>query len=178
MDQAGGRRSRLSDPRGEFPLDLTTYIFHLLAVVGRHREAQLDKLLQTLGLSLSRHRALSVIATQQPLTMSELADFCAIDRTTMTRIVDQLVEAELVERATPREDRRQVLLSLTAKGAAACRESLKAIWRHNRHLLEGLDDDRQRGAARVLESFLARLVDDPALLERLLLREVRERRRV
>jgi len=152
-------------------------VFHLLAVVGRHREAQLDKLLQPLGLTLSRHRALSVVASQQPLTMSELADFCAIDRTTMTRIVDQLVEAEMVERTTPREDRRQVLLSVTPKGAATCRESLKAIWRHNQHLLEGLDEERQRTAARILEHFAARLVDDPALLERVLLRQARERRR-
>ena len=167
----------MSDPQGEFPLDLTTYVFHLLAVVGRHREAQLDKLLHPLGLNLSRHRAISVIASQGPLTMSELADYCAIDRTTMTRIVDQLVEAELVERATPREDRRQVILSLTPKGAATCRESLKAIWRHNRHLLEGLDEGRQRAAARALESFLTRLVDDPALLDRLLLREARDRGR-
>jgi DNA-binding MarR family transcriptional regulator len=165
----------MADPQGEFPLDLTTYLFHLLAVIGRHREAQLDRLLQPLGLSLSRHRALSVIASQGPLTMSELADYSAIDRTTMTRIVDQLVEAELVERATPRQDRRQVILSLTAKGQAACRESLKAIWRHNRHVLKGLDEARQRTAARVLESFLARLVDDPALLDRLLFREERGR---
>ena len=165
MTQAPARRSRMSDPRGEFPLDLTTYVFHLLAVIGRHREAQLDRLLQPLGLSLSRHRALSTIAGQGPLTMSELADYSAIDRTTMTRIVDQLVEAELVERATPREDRRQVILSLTPKGDRACRESLKTIWRHNRRLLEGLDEERQRTTARVLEGFLGRLVEDPALVD-------------
>jgi DNA-binding MarR family transcriptional regulator len=161
------RRSSAADPTGEFPLDLTTYLFHLFAAVGRHRETQLDHLLQPLGLNLSRHRALSVIASQGALTMTELADYSAIDRTTMTRIVDQLVEAGLVERETPKADRRQVVLTLTDKGRAASRESLKVIWRHNGRLLDGVAEARQREMARGLEAFIGRLIDDAPLLARL-----------
>jgi DNA-binding MarR family transcriptional regulator len=167
MPKAAQRRASTRDPAGEFPLDLTTYLFHLLAVVSRHREAQLDRALQTLGLNLSRYRALSVVASQGPLTMTELADYSAIDRTTMTRIVDQLVAAGLVERETPRRDRRQVILTLTDAGAATCRASLKVIWRHNRGLLDDVSETRQRETIRCLEAFLAQLIDEPALLDRL-----------
>jgi len=161
------------DPKGEFPLDLTTYVFHLFAVVGRHREARIDALLKPLGLNLSRHRALSVVASLEPCTMTELADFSAVDRTTLTRTVDQLVDAGLVERGTPREDRRQVLLTLTNEGRALYRRSLQAIFRLNRDLLAKLADPDQRRLARGLEGFLDVLVDDPALRERLLLRDGR-----
>jgi DNA-binding MarR family transcriptional regulator len=175
MARAPGRSAATMDPRGEFPLDLTTYVFHLFAVVARHREARLETELKPLGLNLSRHRALSVVASREPCTMSELADFSAVDRTTLTRTVDQLVDAGLVERATPREDRRQVVLTLTQDGAEACRASLRAIFRVNRELLADLAEEDQRGVARALEAFLSRLVEDEDLLRRLMLRDAAAR---
>jgi DNA-binding MarR family transcriptional regulator len=170
MKQTPDRPASTLDPRGEFPLDLTSYVFHLFAVVGRHREARLEAVLKPLGLNLSRHRALSVISSLEPCTMSVLAEYSAVDRTTLTRTVDQLVDADLVERATPREDRRQVVLTLTESGREACRRSLRAIYGVNRDLLGGLAEDDQRVVARSLEAFLGRLIDDASLLERLTLR--------
>jgi DNA-binding MarR family transcriptional regulator len=159
------------DPAGEFPLDLTSYVFHLFAVVTRHREARLETALKPVGINLSRHRALSVIHTLEPCTMSELADYSAVDRTTLTRTVDQLVDAGLVERATPRQDRRQVVLTLTELGSRTCRRSLRAIYGVSRELLAGLAEEDQRVVARSLEAMLGCLVDDPAMLRRLTLRD-------
>ena len=170
MTQTSGRPARAPDPTGEFPRELTNYVFHLFAVVSRHREARLEDVLRPLGLNLARHRALSVISGFEPCTMSELAEYTAVDRTTLTRTVDQLVGAGFVERTTPREDRRQVVLTLTKAGGLTCQQSLNAIFECNRDLLAGLPEEDQRVAARVLESFLGRLVDDPALLQRLTLR--------
>ena len=163
------------DPEGEFPLDLTTYVFHLFTVVARHRESRLEAALKPLGLNVSRHRALSSIERLAPCTMRELAEFVAVDRTTLTRTVDQLAGAGFVERATPREDRRQVVLTLTSAGKAACRRSLQAIYRVNRELLEGMGDAQQRALARGLDRLLARLETDPALLRRLRLEDARPR---
>jgi DNA-binding MarR family transcriptional regulator len=160
-----------TDPTGEFPLDLTSYVFHLFAVVSRHREARLESELKAIGLNLSRHRALSVIHALEPCTMSELAEFSAVDRTTLTRTVDQLVDAALVERRTPREDRRQVILTLTDEGRRICRRSLRVIFNVSRELLSTIAEAEQRVAARALEAMLARLVSDPDMLQRLTLRD-------
>jgi DNA-binding MarR family transcriptional regulator len=161
------------DPTGEFPVDLTTYVFHLFTVVGRHREARLEAALKPLNLNVSRSRALSSIDRLAPCTMSELAAFVAVDRTTLTRTVDQLAEAGLVERATPREDRRQVLLTVTERGRATCRRTLQAVYRLNRDLLDGVPEAEQRALARALDRLVARLVDDPATLARLRLSDAR-----
>jgi MarR family transcriptional regulator, lower aerobic nicotinate degradation pathway regulator len=158
------------DPRGEFPLDVVTYVFHLLAFISRHREARLDEILHPLGLNLSRYRALSVVATFEPCTMSQLADYTATDRTTLTRTVDHLVDDGFVARTTPREDRRQVLLTVTEPGQDAYRRAAEAIRRLNRQLLAVLEDDDQRQVARALTPVLERLVDEPELRRRLLLR--------
>src|SRR5271154_3734416 len=128
MTLAPQRSASTMDPTGEFPLDLTSYVFHLFAVVARHREVRLEAELKPDGLNLSRHRALGVILALEPCTMSELAEYSAVDRTTLTRTVDQLVDAGLVERATPREDRRQVVLTLTGEGRGICKRSLRAVF--------------------------------------------------
>lgn len=170
MSLSSRRAPSTVDPKGEFPVDLITYVFHLFTVTTRHRDARLETILKPLGLSLPRHRALSVIATQEPCTMTELAELSVVDRTTLTRTVDQLVTAGLVARATPPEDRRQVVLTLTEEGRVACRGSLQAIYRLNREMLEELSEEEQRILARAFQRFLTQLVAEPALLDRLLLR--------
>ena len=164
------------DPKGEFPLDLTTYVFHLFTVVARHREALLEAALKPLDLNVSRHRALSSIERLAPCTMRELAAFMAVDRTTLTRTLDQLADAGLVVRTTPREDRRQVVLTLTAAGKTACRRSLQAIYRVNRDLLEDMCEDEQRALCRGLDRLVVRLAPDPDLLSRLRLSDARSAR--
>ncbi|MFI4974551.1 MAG: MarR family winged helix-turn-helix transcriptional regulator [Caulobacterales bacterium] len=165
------RSAAAVDPAGEFPLDVTTYLFHLFTVIAHHRDAALDRSLRPMGLSLARHRALSVIASMEPCGMTQLAEFSAVDRTTMTRTVDHLVAAGLVERTVPTRDRRQVLLTLTPSGREAIRGSLKVIYRTNRDMLEGIPEDLQRVAARVQEMILTNLVEDDALARRLLFRD-------
>jgi DNA-binding MarR family transcriptional regulator len=156
------------DPKGEFPFDVPTYLFHLFVVVARYRDARLDKALRPLGLNVSRHRAVSVIARMAPCTMSQLSDFSAVDRTTMTRTVDQLFANGLVERTTPASDRRQVLLTVTAAGRAVHQRALRAVYRVNRRTLEGIPEDDQRSLVRTKQVMLANLVADADLAKRLL----------
>jgi MarR family transcriptional regulator, lower aerobic nicotinate degradation pathway regulator len=169
MSSGGGEPS----PAGGRSLGLTDYVFHLFAVVSRHREARLEAGLKPMGLNLSRYRALSVIAGIGPCTMSELADFSAVDRTTLTRTVDQLVDVALVERSTPREDRRQVVLTLTEVGRDVCRRSMRVIFDVNRELTADMSPADQQAAAATLEQLLAKLVPDATLRERLMLRDER-----
>jgi DNA-binding MarR family transcriptional regulator len=81
------------------------------------------------------------------------------------------VDAELVERRTPREDRRQVILTLTDEGRRICRRSLRVIFNVSRELLSTVAEADQRVAARALEAMLGRLVGDPDMLQRLTLRD-------
>lgn len=160
-----------SDLTGEFPLDLANYALHLVVVIGRQRELDLERLLQAHGSSFVRHRALSVIRRVQPCTMRDLAEFGSADRTTMTRTVDQLVAAGLVVRTTPPNDRRQVQLSLTQAGVATHTESMKLANGLMEGVIEGIDEEALRAAVRTYERIAANVIGDPARARRLLLRE-------
>ena len=166
MDQRSSRSA--ASPQGEFPYPVSPYLFHLFTTIGRLRDAQLDKALRPLGLNVTRHRAIAVIALIEPCTMSELADLSAIDRTTMTRIVDQLVVRGLAERATPSEDRRQVVLSLTGKGREVYQKALQTIGVVNRAALQGLPEEALHAVARAQQAILANLAPNPERARRLL----------
>ncbi len=167
MPTAERRASTTIDPTGEFPFDLTTHLFHVFSMLGRHREAALEDAFRPLGLNVARHRALAVVARLQPCGMTELARFCAVDRTTMTRTVDQLYVHGLVERTTPPSDRRQVLLTVTPTGLALHQRALRVVYRINRQALDGLPEEVQRTVARAEQAMLANLVE-PELARRLL----------
>ncbi|HWA61499.1 MAG TPA: MarR family transcriptional regulator [Caulobacteraceae bacterium] len=161
------RQSPAVDPTGEVQFDTPTYLFHLFAVLQRHRDQRLDNDLQALGLNVALHRALSVIGRMEPCSMKQLAELAAVDRTTMTRTVDQLVRAGLVERSTPPSDRRQVLLNLTADGRQTLDQALRVIYRLNRAVLAGLDESAQRSFVRAERAMLVNLVPDETLRENL-----------
>ena len=143
-------------------------LFHLIATVSRFRDVRLDRALKPLGLNVTRYQALSVIARLAPCTMSELADLSAIDRTTLTRIVDQLVARGLAERSACSEDRRQVVLSLTGGGRDVCRDALTVIEQIDRAALQGLAPDALAAAARTHRALAANLSPDPRSARRLL----------
>lgn len=73
-------------------------------------------------LTLAQAYAVLTLYEQGETAMSELAMEMRLHSTTMTRMVDALVEKGLAERRPDAEDRRIVRVALTAKGARAASE--------------------------------------------------------
>jgi DNA-binding MarR family transcriptional regulator len=65
---------------------------------------------------------LSVYMEELTHTVSSLAELLHISRPGVTRIMDRLVQFDLVAREEDREDRRRVLVRRTVRGAAFFRE--------------------------------------------------------
>lgn len=85
------------------------------------------------GVSIVTYAVLSALSREEPLTLSALADRVGTDRTTLSRTVERMRQAELVA-ATPGDDRRERRLSLTDHGrdtVAAARKS----WRETETML-------------------------------------------
>ena len=55
-------------------------------------------------------------ATDRRLTMGELGQVAVVSRTRVTRIVDELIHAGLVERHPHPDDRRSTIVAITAAG--------------------------------------------------------------
>jgi DNA-binding MarR family transcriptional regulator len=100
--------------------------------------------------------------------MKDLARLTAIDRTTLTRAVDQLVEQGLVERSTPAGDRRKVQMCLSAEGEAFYREASKLNTEFNRRALSGISQRQQVETLQVLNRVIRNISGDRDIARELL----------
>ena len=170
MDQTtAGEATRTGAPTDlGYPFEAPTYLFHLLVAIDRQRDLRLEERMRSLGLTVQRYRAIGVIARLAPCTMSELADYSVVERTTMTRIIDQLVVEGLVERNSTTADRRKVLLTLTPAGQDLYGRAVQIIVDLNREMVSGLSPSAQDAVILAEETMLRNLVLEPGLADRLM----------
>lgn len=145
-----------------------TYLLHLLAAASSHRDRDLSRRFEPLGLTVDKYRSMLAIARFPGCTMKELAQFTSIDRTTLTRMIDQMVAGGWVTRAHAVRDRRQVILGLTEEGLSLGRQAVSLITEANRGVAKDLAPQAMDAAARVLETVLRNLIHDVELLERVM----------
>jgi DNA-binding MarR family transcriptional regulator len=160
MSRRRAARPNSVDPKGEFPFAASDYVLHLLAAIHQFRDTALDGRLKGLGLNVGRYRVLGVLNRFGACTMTELSHFTAIDRTTLTRIADQLVANDQVERKASAKDRRQVLLDLTTAGREVYLEALGIVFEMNRRILDGIPEASHRETARTLKQVVENLAPD------------------
>lgn len=160
----------------ERAVDVPEYFFYLLFQAQRRRDMTFDVALAEGGLNINRWRTLSVIRRLHACTMKDLAGFTAIDRTTLTRSVDQMVEQGLVLRATPPGDRRKVVLTLTEDGERFFQAALEVLNEFNRKALEGVPEDRQLVVLDVLGRIVRNLCTSDEQVAEVLTFGGRERR--
>ena len=94
-------------------------------------------------------------------TVTELAQMLSVDASSMSRVVNNLVERGLLSRRRPREDRRLVFLKLTEEGVALGLELHERAHSHEERLTRGISPED-------LEAFLAtirRIVANHAAME-------------
>lgn len=86
-----------------------------MADIARRMRYAFDARTRTLGITRPQWRMLLTLAARPPLSQSELADLLDVERITMCRMVDRLVEAGMVERRADPSDRRVWRIYLTEK---------------------------------------------------------------
>jgi DNA-binding MarR family transcriptional regulator len=149
------------DPKGEFPFEVEEYVLQALHRMARVREGQFEAVLAPLGLSVSRYRALVAVVRAGRCTISDLATLIAYDRTTLVRVVTQLVRAGLLQRDAIKGDRRAVALTATEQGKAVFAQTVEHAERLNDQLFESVGEVRVRDMMRTLETMLRNIGASP-----------------
>ncbi len=154
--KAAGRRAKLTvaTDRPEFRLE--SHIFFLFTQIFGRRNRQLAEALRPLAISIPQWRVLAVLHEFPGSTMNRLADLATVDRTTLTRALDNMVERGLVARRSDAADRRSIRLSLTETGLAVFFRVLPAVLDQNERAVAGFS----KGELASLRSMLHRMVDN------------------
>ncbi len=72
------------------------------------------------GVSLAQCYTLLEIENNHKISISELAKNLSLDKSTVSRTVDGLVNIHLVDRIIPKDNRRKAILNLTENGKQVC----------------------------------------------------------
>jgi len=105
---------------------------------GHRIEARLEEALAGVGLSGAKHAALSfLVAQDQSMSLSELAEKLTCVRSNITQLVDRLEADGLVKRVDDPADRRAVRAEVTRLG----RERHAAGWRVIKPVLQDVAEE-------------------------------------
>lgn len=133
-----------------------------LSLLLRHAEHAVRQRLQTVldrhSLTYDHWRILAVLELQPGLTMSTIADAAVVPGATLTRLVDRLTELALVVRRIDRDDKRRVVVALSARGASVTAELRETENEVSSEIVAALGPERAAALHRDL-SVLAHVVD-------------------
>jgi MarR family transcriptional regulator, organic hydroperoxide resistance regulator len=131
------------------------YPMHYIASIQRQNQINLGRQLRDQGLSVPMWRALSALHGKDAQTIGQIADLAVLDRSSLGRLLEEMAADGLVEREGSVDDRRAVLIRLSAAGRKRFEAVLPVIREHYRHLLRGFDDDEFETLMRLLRRLKA-----------------------
>lgn len=111
----------------------------VLRVMG-HIIAVHDKALAAFGITTRQMNLLATCMETSDCTPAELARLNGIEVSSVTRMVDRLVEKGFLTRTHSEEDRRQVNLSVTGKGAQLLDRALPLAAQNSRRIWHGITE--------------------------------------
>jgi DNA-binding MarR family transcriptional regulator len=145
---------RMAAVRPDFHLE--SHVFFPFTQIFGRRNRQLAEALRPLSISIPQWRVLAVLHEFPDIAMSRLSDLATIDRTTLTRALDNMVERGLVERRTDAADRRSIRLRLTDAGLELFFRVLPGVVDQNEKAVTGFSASELAA----LRSMLHRMVDN------------------
>jgi len=119
---------------------LDDHLFFLFTQVVGHRDSVIGQRLQHLDISASKWRVLGTLQSRNMLMMSELAEMTAIDRTTLTRMLNQMQGNGLVLRTPDVDDKRAIMVTLTRRGQNLFLKANQIVEQINDEITQDISD--------------------------------------
>jgi len=123
----------------------------LVGRVSRRLNKVTKESISSYGLTTSQFFMLIALYEENGILISKLAKKVALDKATLTGIVDRLERDGLVERKNDPKDRRAIRVYLTPKAEAMREELLDIYHENNSRFLSVLSEDEKRIFERVVE---------------------------
>ncbi|MEV6524525.1 MarR family transcriptional regulator [Longispora sp. NPDC051575] len=113
-----------------------------------------------LGMSVSEAMALRYLANG-PSTQQELGSYLALEKSTVSRLVDAMVSKGWVGKERDPDNRRYLMVTLTEAGIAAAASVAEAMRQRHSGMLEALSGEELQALAVALPALVRVLSDDP-----------------
>lgn len=122
-------------------VNLNTSVFHQL-YARRH------------DLTLTDWRVLAVLVSRPGISATELSEILAVDKMSITRAVQRLLERGRIRATANPRDRRRLALTVTPKGGTLYDKIAPQAWDHQERCLHDLSAAERAELARLLDKFI------------------------
>lgn len=114
-----------------------------------------NQLMRDYGISHPEYNVLMMLdGSEQGLSPSEISEAASEKSSNVTRLIDQLLTKGLVSREPSDEDRRKLVVRLTAQGEQLIERVMPAVIKQLEHFFNGVDADELRHTEQVLTRIL------------------------
>ena len=134
-------------------------ISRLLRVVTERLSGNLNESLKEFGINENLWFAVMAVyvSPDSEILPSRLSDLMDLTRTSATRLSDDMVERGWVERHINQQDRRQIVLKLTAEGEAFIQKGWPQIANRDQNVWEAFAEEDYAQLHHLLSKLLTRL---------------------
>lgn len=101
------------------------------------------------GVSLAQCHAIVEIGRKEKISLVDLASLLGLDKSTMSRTINNLVESDLALRELDMENRRYVIIQLTEKGKSVFRNIEESMDEYYKSIFNTIPENKRN---QVLES--------------------------
>lgn len=122
-------------------VNLNTSVFHQL-YARRH------------DLTLTDWRVLALLVSRPGISATELSDILAVDKMSITRAVQRLLERGRIRATANSDDRRRLALTVTSKGGALYDKIAPQAWIHQERCLHDLSEAERAELGRLLDKII------------------------
>jgi DNA-binding MarR family transcriptional regulator len=140
---------------------LDAFAPYLINRISNRYNASMAEALRRHGLTTAKMRALAVLSVKPGLTVNELAVYAVMEQSTMSRTLDAMEEAGLVERRARDGDGRVREVFLTAAGEVAFTEVWPVMRAEEDKMFVGLSRRDRREFLRTLKAILLNIREHP-----------------
>ena len=123
--------------------------FYLMAHADFKYHEDMDKVLHKHGVSKPIYRVMTVLRERQPASIGTIAEVALTKRSTVSRIIDRMVEQGLVTTEPNAEDNRITEVTLTSAGQQKLRKLTPIV---GRQFVRAMDGISERDIAHLLKT--------------------------
>jgi DNA-binding MarR family transcriptional regulator len=110
------------------------------------------------GVTLAQCHTLLEIENKGNISVTELSKILGLDKSTISRTIDGLVNIGLVDRSIPEENRRMAMLQLTKAGKKICHSINSKNEEYFSSLLSTLTDSERNEFTRIFDKITSQMV--------------------
>ncbi len=130
--------------------DLSAFLPYLVNRAGARMAQEFTRALKPFGVSLQEWRVLAALIAHGEQRMSQLAALTSIERTTLSRIIGRMVSSGLVRQVENRDDFREVIVVLSARGRRKTQSILPLAHEYERKVLGNVPPEQEKALKQLL----------------------------